>query len=172
MELQSRDTPLPPFFAAVRRRHPDVDIVLLPPEQRAAEPAAEPGQREPATERQLANAFDLATGTATKVWAAAVGDGQVPDTRFAFGDDPASVTARARLAGPLDGSPLVPLAAALTQDGWELAYRAGDISQLVGRRATMHLSATYAAESGSFVVTATSASFPVGVDRARELTRR
>lgn len=169
MELQSRDAPLPPFFAAVRRRHPDVDIVLLPPDQRAAEPT---GQPEPATELQLANAFDLATGTATKVWAAAVGDGQVPDTRFAFGDDPASVTARARLAGPIDGSPLVPLAATLTQDGWELAYRAGDISQLVGRRATMHLSATYAAASGSFVVTATSASLPVGADRARELARR
>ena len=36
MELQPPTAPLPPFFAAVRRRHPDVDIVLLPPEAPAA----------------------------------------------------------------------------------------------------------------------------------------
>ncbi|GAA4695759.1 hypothetical protein [Nocardioides conyzicola] len=169
MELQPRDAPLPPFFAAVRRRHPDVDIVLLPPEQRAAEPVQ---QVEQATEQQLANAFDLATGIATKAWAEAVGDGQVPETRFAFGDDPTSVEARARLAGRLGESPLETLAAALTRDGWELAYRAGAVSQLIGRRATMHLRATYAAASGSFVLTATSTSLPVGADRARELARR
>jgi hypothetical protein len=169
MELQPRDAPLPPFFAAVRRRHPDVDIVLLPPEQRAGEPIQ---QVEPAGEQQLANAFDLATGTATKAWAEAVGDGQVPDTRFAFGDDPASVEARARVAGRVGDSPLEELAAALTRAGWELAYRAGDVSQLVGRRATMHLLATYAVESGAFMVTATSGSLPVGADRARELARR
>ncbi len=31
-----------PFWAPVRRRHPDVDIVLLPPEQAADEPTDQP----------------------------------------------------------------------------------------------------------------------------------
>jgi hypothetical protein len=166
MELQSRDAPLPPFFAAVRRRHPDVDIVLLAPEP------ADDDHREPVTERQLANAFDLTTGTATKAWAEAVGDGQVPDTRYAFGPDEASVTVRARVAARLDGSALVPLAAALSQDGWEVAQRPGVVSRVAARRATMRLLASYAGGNGAFVLTVTSAPIPVGLDRARELVRR
>ena len=165
MELQPRDAPLPPFFAAVRRRHPDVDIVLLPPEQ------PETSDAEQATEDRLANAFDLATGTATKAWAESVGDGQVPDTRFAFGPDEATVAARARVSARLGSSPLVPLAAALTADGWEIGQRPGEVGQLFAHRATMQLVASYAAGSGSFVLTASSTPLTVGVDRARELVR-
>ncbi|GAA1791538.1 hypothetical protein GCM10009795_041530 [Nocardioides hankookensis] len=164
MELQSRDAPLPPFFAAVRRRHPDVDIVLLAP------PPADPEQPDAATEGQVANAFDLATGTATRAWAEAVGDGRVPDTRFAYGPDEATVVARSRLAAPLVGSPLTMLAAALARDGWELGHRAGAVSQLVARRATMHLLASYA-DAGTFVLTVTSTPLGVGVERARALAR-
>jgi hypothetical protein len=165
MELQSRDAPLPPFFAAVRRRHPDVDIVLLAPEP------ADDGRPETATERQLANAFDLTTGTATKAWAEAVGDGGLPETRFAFGPDEESVIVQARVAARLETSVLMPLAAALTQDGWEVAHRPGDVGRLAARRATMQLLASYAAASGAFVLTVTSAPIPVGLDRARELAR-
>jgi hypothetical protein len=170
MELQSRDAPLPPFFAATRRRHPDVDIVLLAPDR------AEPGHRgaehaEPPTDHQLTNAFDLTTGTATRAWAEAVGDGQVPDTRFAFGPDEDCVTARARISARLDGSPLVPLAAALAEAGWDVGHRAGEASQLFARRHSLQLVASYAAASGRFVLTVSSAPFPVGVDRARELVR-
>ena len=168
MELQPRDAPLPPFFTAVRRRHPDVDIVLLPPEHPDRSDAE---QVEPATEGRLANAFDLTTGTATKAWAESVGDGQVPDTRFAFGPDEATVAARARVSARLGSSPLVPLAAALTADGWEVGQRAGEVGQLFAHRATMQLVASYAVGSGSFVLTASSAPLTVGVDRARELVR-
>jgi hypothetical protein len=169
MELQSRDAPLPPLFAAVRRRHPDVGIVLRPPEQ----PAAESSERAvSATEQQLANAFDLTTGTATQAWAESVGDGQLPDSRFAFGPDEASVTARARVSARLDSSPLVSLAAALAEGGWEeVRKRPGDVSQLCAHRATMQLVASYAATSGAFVLTASSTPLAVGVDRARELVR-
>lgn len=176
MELQSRGAPLPPFFAAVRRRHPDVDIVLLPPEQTGAEQTdrdrADRDRADPATADQFANAFDLTTGTATRAWAESVGDGQLPDSRFAFGPDPATVTARARVTARLDGSPLVPLAAALVQGGWEVGQRPGDVSQLFAHRATMQLVASYAAASGTFVLTVSSAPLVVGVDRARELVRR
>ena len=41
-----RDAGLPAFFAAVRRRHPDVDIVLLPPEPAPEQP---PGDRRPSS---------------------------------------------------------------------------------------------------------------------------
>jgi hypothetical protein len=169
MELQSRDAPLPPVFAAVRRRHPDVDIVRLPPGQPAAEPVV---QAVLATEQQLANAFDLTTGTATRAWAEAVGDGQLPDSRFAFGPDEATVTVRARVSTRLDASPLMSLAAALAQGGWEeLVQRTGDVSQLFAHRATMQLAASYAAAGGGFVLTASSTPLAVGVDRARELVR-
>ncbi|GAA4733122.1 hypothetical protein GCM10023350_15740 [Nocardioides endophyticus] len=163
MELQSRGAPLPPFFAAVRRRHPDVDIVLLPGERPESEHA------EQATEQQLANAFDLTTGTATRAWAEAVGDGQLPESRFAFGPDEDSVTARARVSARLDGSPLLPLAAALAQTGWDIGQRPGAVSQLFAHRATMQLVASYAAANGTFVLTASSTPLLVGVDRAREL---
>lgn len=165
MELQSRDAPLPPFFAAVRRRHPDVEIVLPPTEQPATESAG------PATEKQIANAFDLTTGTATRAWAEAVGDGQLPDSRFAFGPGEDTVTVRSRVSARLDGSPLAPLAAALAPDGWEVRHRPGDVSQLCAHRATMQLVASYAAASGAFVLTASSTPLTVGVDRARELVR-
>ncbi len=163
MELQSRDAPLPPVFAAVRRRHPDVDIVLLPPERPSAEPV---GQAMPATEQRLANAFDLTTGTATRAWAEAVGDGQLPDSRFAFGPDETTVTVRARVSARLDASPLVLLAAALAPSGWEIGQRPGDVSQLCAHRATMQLVASYAAASGAFVLTASSTPLAVGGDRA------
>jgi hypothetical protein len=168
MELQPRDAPLPPFFAAVRRRHPDVDLVLLPPEWPAPESTE---HAEPATADQLANAFDLTTGTATKAWAEAVGDGRLPDGRFAFGPDPDTVTARARVSARLDDSPLGELAAALAQSGWEVDQRPGKVSQLFAHRATMQLVASYAAASGSFVLTASSTPLTVGSDRARELVR-
>jgi hypothetical protein len=166
MELQSRGAPLPALFAAVRRRHPDVDIVLQSDEQLAAESA---GLAEPATEKQLANAFDLTTGTATGAWAEAVGDGQLPDSRFAFGPDETTVTARARVSARLDSSPLAALAAALVPTGWEMDHRPGDVSQLVAHRATMQLVASYAPATGAFVLTASSTPLTVGVDRAREL---
>src|SRR6478752_2629659 len=165
MGLQSRGVPLPPFFAAVRRRHPDVDIVLPPAERPATESAG------PATEQQLANAFDLTTGTATQAWAEAVGDGQLPDSRFAYGPHEDTVTARARVSARLDGSPLGPLAAALAPGGWEVDRRPGQVSQLLAHRATMQLVASYAVASGAFVLTASSTPLTVGVDRARELVR-
>ena len=41
MELRPPGTPIDdPFFAAVRRRHPDVDLVVLPPDAPEEEPAA------------------------------------------------------------------------------------------------------------------------------------
>jgi len=166
MELRSRDSPLPPFFAAVRRRHPDIDIVLL-----SAESSVQVA-RVPASERQLANAFDLITGTATRLWAEVVDDGQVPDTRFRFGPDQASVTVRARLSARLDGSRLDDLAVALDVSGWEVGRRRDDAGRLFARRRSIQLVASYAEATGTFVVTVTSPPMLVGVDRARELARR
>jgi hypothetical protein len=64
-----------PFWAPVRRRHPDVDIVLLPPEQAADEPADQP----PADPELL-----------SRLWATAVG-----------GDEPTE-TAERRVQGRLE----------------------------------------------------------------------
>jgi hypothetical protein len=126
--------------------------------------------RGPATDRQLANAFDLATGTATLAWAEAVGDGQVPDTRFARGPDTASVTAEARVSARRDRSAFVRLAAALVDSGWEVGHLPGSVRRLFAHRGAVRLAASYAAASGTFVLTVTSAPLPVGVTRARELS--
>ena len=167
MELQTRGTPLPPFFAAVRRRHPDVDIVLLPDETPPEAPLLGP-----VSGRVLADSLDLVTGIATRAWAAAVGDGQVPESRFVFGPDPTSVVARARASTGLGTSPLEPLAAALSVGGWALGHESGAVSLVLARRGTNQVVASYAEETGTFVLTVTSDPLPVGAERARELARR
>jgi hypothetical protein len=125
----------------------------------------------PPTDRQLANAFDQATGAATLAWAEAVGDGQVPETRFACGPDTASVTAEARIAARQDRSALVRLAAALVVDGWEVRHLPGAVRRLFAHRGAVQLAASYAAASGTFALKVSSAPLPVGVDRARDLSQ-
>ncbi len=58
-----------PFWAPVRRRHPDVDIVLLPPEQAADEPPAEPDPAQPADPDLL-----------SRLWATAIGGDEPTET--------------------------------------------------------------------------------------------
>jgi hypothetical protein len=127
----------------------------------------------PLTDHQVANTFDLTTGTATLAWAEAVGDGQVPDTRFAFGPDQVSVTAEATVSAQLDRSAFVRLAAALVLDGWEVGHRTGAVRRLFARRGALRLAASYAASTGAstgaFAVTVRSMPLMVGAGRARKL---
>ncbi|MDO3398112.1 hypothetical protein QWJ41_20495 [Nocardioides sp. SOB44] len=106
-----------PFWAPVRRRHPDVDIVLLPPERAADEPTEQPSDQAP--DQPLADPELL-----SRLWATAVG-----------GDWPTE-TAERRTQGRLEitwtregGEPVAPdtaqavvrrAAEALREAGWHV----------------------------------------------------
>src|SRR3954454_17929141 len=126
----------------------------------------------PLTDHQVANTFDLTTGTATRAWAEAVGDGRVPDTRFACGPDEVTVTGGATVSAQLDRSAFVRLAADLVLDGWEVGHRGGAVRRLFARRGALRVAASYAASAGAstgaFAVTVRSVPLLVGAGRARE----
>ena len=81
------------------------------------------------------------------------------------------MTAEARVSGRLDRSALVRLAAALVDGGWEVRHLPGAVRRLRAQRDAVRLVASYAAATGSFVLTVTSAPLVVGVGRAQELAR-
>lgn len=116
-----------PFWAPVRRRHPDVDIVLLPPEQAADEPADQPPNQPPADPELLG-----------RLWATAVG-----------GDEPTETEER-RIQGRLEttwthesGQPVDPASAqavarrtaeTLEQSGWHVLTPADGLPRVQGGR--------------------------------------
>jgi hypothetical protein len=153
------------LFAAVRRRHPDVDIVLLPPPD-------DPAEADPASDADLAAALDLTTRIAAPTWALAGGLTELPDPRFAFGSEPGCVLVRVRASAHLDDSPLDRIGALLAGDGWTVGHLPGTVDRIVARHPDGEVVASYAAETGTFVLTVASAPMTVGADRARGLVRR
>ncbi len=91
-----------PFFDEVRRRHPDVDIVLLPPgdgEQDAADAPV-------ADDDAVASARILVATAARQLWdAAAPGSDLEPDERLGYGAHEGWVRSAARVAEPRDDGP-------------------------------------------------------------------
>jgi hypothetical protein len=67
-----------PFFAELRRRRPDIDIVLLPPE-------SPPADVEHDAEQAAADALTRVAAQARQLW------GAPPEVRFRFGVDESSV---------------------------------------------------------------------------------
>jgi hypothetical protein len=77
MELVNRPID-DPFFAELRRRRPDIDIVLLPPEP-------PPAEAEEDAERAAADALHWVGARARQLW------GAMPEVRYRFGSNEASV---------------------------------------------------------------------------------
>lgn len=146
MRLLTPETPVhDPFLAAVRRRHPDVDLVLLPP---PAPPPPSSGELDDADTHALR--ADLAE-RARRAWPA----DDEPTTTLRYGSVEAAVRAVARLAArPADPHAfLASLRANLAADG------------SAGARVT------HAGTSGLVVLTLSSPDVLVGVQRARALVR-
>jgi hypothetical protein len=162
MELRDRGAPLPRFWAAVRRRHPDVDLVLL-----AGEPPPPTGE---ASEADLEAAVERVAAYASGAWAVATdaGDALTPTLRFGPRED--TVVARVRVSGRCAASPIPTLASALVEAGWTATSPPGAVELLVARRAGVELKASFA-PAGVLSLTVVSAPLLVGVDRARELVR-
>lgn len=172
MELRLPGSPVPdPFFAAIRRRHPDVDLVALPRE----EPAA---PLEPVDEPTLDRVSELVAEAAAALWSAvAPGSGQVPETRLQYAGREADVRAVARVVEKrTDGyALLLRLRHELEQRGWSVQRPPGRqdraLERLVAEQHGGTLVASYAEPSGAVLLELASAPLPVGVERARELVR-
>jgi hypothetical protein len=166
MELRPSDADLPPFFNAVRRRHPDVDIVVLPDEG-PTEAGEEVSTAE--VEAGLARVADVVA----RAWAAATDVPAEPEVRLGYGPHPGTVVARARiLTRTAEGEQVVgALHEVLAQYGWRLG-RVRDLARFQGRRDDLHVRVSYVEVSGGVLVELTSDPMPVGSDRARELVRR
>jgi hypothetical protein len=166
MKLQPSTAPLPAFFAAVRRRHPDVDLVVLPPER-------EPRAQRPLPDSEVLAARDRAAELAAAAWAAATGlhPGPAPDTRIGYGPDRGTVLVRARLLGPVAEGPAAfdALAAHLARDGWDLHLLGEAGHRLRGRRDDLTVRASYAAAAGALLLEIATDPLPVGTARVREL---
>ncbi len=177
MRLEQPGTPVhDPFFTAVRRRHPEVDLVLLPPEH--------PPSGAPPVDLSDADALDLRVrlaAQARRLWrasatppdAGSVRQEPEPDTDLRYGAEQSVVRAVARMAGRrADGAELmVALRATLERAGWRVTHRPGRVEQVTATWAGLDAQATYAAASGVVVLTLSSADQRVGVERARDLVR-
>ncbi len=169
MEIRPSGAPIDdPFFAAVRRRHPDVDLVVLPPDAPDEEPV------ETVDDATVARAADLVGGFADELWRAIAPLTRVkPQSRLRYGDRESDVQAVARVVDRRsDGyAVLVRLRHELELRGWAVQRPAGALERLSASLDGGRLVASYAEETGVVMLELCSAGLPVGVGRARELVR-
>ncbi len=143
MKLQPPSAPLDAFFAPVRRRHPDVDLVVLP----APEPTP---SREPWTRRRWSRP---SSGSATPP----SGWEKQPSTRPPR-PRPGWASGRTRAPSSRRSAPaprrrtgfeaLVALRAALEGEGWRVRRLPGAVERLSGVRGDLRVHASYAEEHG------------------------
>lgn len=167
MELQPSDAPLDAFFTTVRRRHPEVDIVVLP--------AAEPTSRAALDEAQVTATLDQVASTAERAWEA-LGPAATaaPTARWRYGPDDGTVRASSRAGMTTsDGfAALVELRGDLESGGWQVRRLPGAVERLSGVRGDLRVTASYAEDTGALLLEVSSSPMPVGRARARELVRR
>jgi len=164
--MERDEHPDEPFFRELRRRHPEIDLVLLPPERPA--PAAGTGSEEMAGEELIRVA-----NQARQLWRAIAADGtEGPEARYRFGSDASSVRPFATLTTRRDDGyeVLIRLRHQLESDGWEVRRPAGTVERLSGELAGLEVAASYAEALGVLVFTMSGRSVTVGQPRARELT--
>lgn len=163
MELGNSAVAVSPFWAALRRRHPDVDLVLVagPPRVQVPADRATP-------DAGLEAAVDRVTAHATGAWAQVLGRGEPLIATLEPGPAEHTVVARTRASARLDASPLPALELALTDGGWSAQRPDTAMPVLTARRTGVTLLASYA-PTGVVTLTVSSTPLAVGVERAREL---
>jgi hypothetical protein len=167
MKLQPSSAPLDAFFAPVRRRHPDVDLVVLP----APEPTPSGATVDQA---QVLETLERVARAAERLEAAALGSTTAPPAGLGFGPEDGTVVASARAGATTpDGfGALVALRGALEGDGWRIRRLAGAVERLSGARGDLRLQASYAEATGALLLEVSSEPMYVGRARARALVRR
>lgn len=166
-----------PFFAAVRRRHRDVDIVLLPPE--SPTPAGEPPPRE-----ELEALPGLLATELVDLWESVAGRIELAgdvQPHFLFGSVEGSVRCEVRAVGR--HVPVEPGLAALSATrrgllalGWEVGAPDTGVPRVLAHRGAGNdrraLVVTYLPEQRSYSVTLCTGPLGVGRASARRLVRR
>lgn len=161
MEHRGRGVPLPRFWAAVRRRHPDVDLVVLAD-------GRPPPPEGVASEADLAAAVERVAAYASGAWAVATGGGEALVPSLSHGPREDTVVARVQASARCARSPVPALRAALTEAGWVLGSPPSAAEMVLARRSGVELTVTVAL-TGVLSMTIASAPLLVGVDRARVL---
>lgn len=165
MELQPSAAPLPPHLVEVRRRHPDVDIVVLP-----ADPVDRDGTVAPdALVRQILGRVDEVSPRLGRAvgWAP-------PPAEIRYGAQRGTVRARTHcsLVHRAGERVLGSLASDLAACGWEVRRPAGDVRRLVARTDGLELRASWAEATGVFLLDLSSGPVRVGETRARSMVQR
>lgn len=157
-----------PFFAAVRRRHPDVDLVVLPPVP------PRPAEADPVPDDVVASTLVRTATAAEQLWATIVPEStERPGARLAYGSRPDSIRAVARIVTHRDDGfeVLVSLRHQLEAHGWEIRRPPGEVERITGVLEGLDVAASYAEEAGVLIFTLSSESQQVGNARARALVR-
>lgn len=176
MQLRPVSAPLDdPLLGPVRRRHPDVDVVVLPPAPPATTPA--PASAAP----QVADSIDPTAAlarveSATRPLLAALGlpaDAHA-ETTFRFGIEEGVVRATASAVVHTDhgGALLDRLHALLVDGGWQVRRPAGGLPRLMARSDGLELSSSHSEVPGVLTLTLVSEPLSVGVVDARVLVAR
>lgn len=162
MELQPPTAPLPPFWAAVRRRHPDADIVLVPEQ-------APPTPGDEVTDEMVVAAVDRVNASVD-----ALGADPPAAATIGFGPEPGTVVPRVRLASHREDGleTLTRLRDQLEELGWTVSRPEGGMPRLLARRDDLQARASYAEQTGAFLLEVAADPLPVGTVRARELASR
>ena len=124
MEIRPSGAPIDdPFFAAVRRRHPDVDLVVLPPTAPDEEPA------ETVDDATVDRTIELVEAFAHELWVAVAPLSETePETRLRFGERESEVQATARLVDRRDDGYAV-WSCSVTSSS-SVAGRSGDLPEV------------------------------------------
>lgn len=171
MEPESVSAPLGAFFEPVRRRHPEVDIVVLPgdPDASAGRP-----QPSPLDDVQIGELRERVSRLAAGWWARVAGDCQKPTAaRIGYGSVEGSVVVVCRRTLHAGAGPdsLATLASAVQGDGGTVHESPHHPDRVVGHLGDLRVRASYRPSRG-LVLEVESGPIQVGHQRARELARR
>lgn len=166
MKPESSSAPLGAFFEPVRRRHPDVDLVVL-----ADEPERPPAA--PVDDQHVAEVRDLVAQSATRWWSGAAGEKAGPDVvRIRFGTVDGTVVVASRQSSGRAGPDSLKVLASLVRDDGGTVQRSpgGDHQHWAGSLGDLRIRAFHTAARGC-VLEVESQPLYVGNQRARELVR-
>lgn len=180
MQLRPSTAPVDdPFFAPVRRRHPDVDVVVLPVPPPPEGVPSDPADGTDGTDTTDPTALLARVEAVARGWWGLLAQrypvsdevGAEPRAGFRFGPEEHQVRATARVTTRLaDGeAALADLRDALAGDGWMVERPPGDVPRVTAALDDLVLTASHAPGSGAFLLSVSSASVSVGVVTARDL---
>lgn len=155
------------LFSELHRRHPDVDLVILPP-------SPPPADGPEVADDEVASALTRVGYAARHLWSAVAPDSEAEAVvRWSYAADPGRVRAVGRVVDHREDGfhVLVGLRHELESHGWEVARPAGAVERLTGYLDELTLTASYAEPAGALVLTVSSEPLLVGPDRAVALVR-